>query len=812
MSRTRALLDRLRARDPGREIPHRAVRVTLAACTGFYTLRYGFGRPSAATYALFGAISLGLLSRIGGGARARARTLLGTLPAAYLLITLGTLLAVRSWAAALGMLGIGFAVAYGSVGGPRLVGLANGLQLLYILPCFPPYRPEDLPLRLIGVTVGILLLAAAELLLWPVPPPVHYRDRLARAAAAVADLADRTAAAVEAPPQRPVRDRAPPGPADGSPSAADGRPDPATEAVDELRFSRIPLLERPASAGAADRALSHAATALRHTRGQLLRIGRVNDLAGPLPQAAALVRATARAVRAAGEGARAAGPVPGTEPIEAAITGFETARTTPFRPDGPRSAYDTGTVSVTEPEPAPVPSAGRIGPYPTSDPAEAATAARLALGSIALEAAEGARFLTLAVRISRRAPLPPDPTPPADRPGPFWYGHEPAVRLWWARFRANLTPRSVYFQNAVRTAAALAAARLLVGGLDLTHGFWVLLATLTLMRTTAADTGMTLRPAITGTLCGAAGSAAMLLLVGDRPLFYAIALPVAMLTAFTLGPALGLVWAQGTFTVVVAMVFAQLAPASWKLAEARLVDVATGAAVGILTGLCAWPLGGGRELRRRAAELLDDSAAAVHETVAELTGRPAPGGAVRRARRSAVLAEATYAQFRSERHDPQPGAPDWQAVLLTGQHTVRGAEQLLARIVPHSLAGRPAVAGRLVGDADTAAAAFLREGAALRAGPVRPDPALAEARTALLDERLTVARLPVADPAALHAVDTAVWLVGLVDDLAAVPGAKAAPDGRSQPEEGRGTAGAAGGAAADAATRGSNEGGGGGGG
>ncbi|MEV8097199.1 FUSC family protein [Kitasatospora sp. NPDC085879] len=764
MSRTRPLLDRLRARDPGLEILHRAVRVTLVACIGFYTFRYGFDRPTAATYALFGAISLGLLSRIGGGARARARTLLLTLPAAYLLITLGTLLAVRSWAAALGMLGIGFAVAYSSVGGPRLVGLANGLQLLYILPCFPPYRPDDLPLRLIGVTAGIVLLAAAERLLWPVVPPVDYRDRLARAAAAVADLADRTAVAVAAPPGRPIEDGAPPG-------AADGRPDPAAEAMDDLRFSRIPLMERPASASAADRALSHAATALRHTRAQLLRIGRVNDLAGPLPQAAALVRAAARTVRAAGEGLRNGRPVPGTDPIETAIAAFEAVRTTPFHPEGaprpaPRPAADPGA------------GAGHIGPYRTSDPAEAATAARLGLGSMALEAAEGARFLTLAVRISRRAPLPPDPTPPAERPGPFWYGHEPAVRLWWARFRANLTPRSVYFQNAVRTAAALAAARLLVGGLDLTHGFWVLLATLTLMRTTAADTGMALRPALTGTLCGAAATAVMLMLVGDRPLFYAVALPGTMLTAFTLGPILGLAWAQGTFTIAVAMVFAQLAPASWKLAEARLVDVAAGAAVGTLTGLCAWPLGGARELRRRTAELLSDSADALRETVAVLTGGPAPDGAVRRARRSAVLAEATYAQSRCEHHAVPPGAPDWQAALLTGQHTVRGAEQLLARIALNSLVGWPGVAGALVRDADTAAAAFRREGAALRAGPgspVPPDPLLAEARTALLDERIMATRLP-PDPAALHAVDTAVWLVGLVDDLSAVSVGKAPPE------------------------------------
>ncbi|GAA5019448.1 hypothetical protein GCM10025734_72610 [Kitasatospora paranensis] len=201
---------------PGRPDPavlHRAVRVTAAACIGFYTFRYGLGQPVTATYALFGAIAIGVLARIGGSAQARVRTLGLTLPAAWALICLGTVLAVHAWTAALGMVGVGFAVAYGSVGGPRMVGLANGLQLLYILPCFPPYAPDALPQRLGGVSAGILLLAAAELLLWPERPPPAYRDRLAAAVAAVADLADRAAdhagaagiRAVDGSPGRPGR-------------------------------------------------------------------------------------------------------------------------------------------------------------------------------------------------------------------------------------------------------------------------------------------------------------------------------------------------------------------------------------------------------------------------------------------------------------------------------------------------------------------------------------------------------------------------------------------------------------------------------
>ena len=44
------------------------------------------------------------------------------------------------------------------------------------------------------------------------------------------------------------------------------------------------------------------------------------------------------------------------------------------------------------------------------------------------------------------------------------------------------------FQNAIRLAVGLAAARLVAGELDLSHGFWMPLATLTLMRTSVATT------------------------------------------------------------------------------------------------------------------------------------------------------------------------------------------------------------------------------------------------------------------------------------------------------------------------------------
>ena len=108
------------------------------------------------------------------------------LPVGWLLVTLGTLLSVSTAAATAGMFVLGFVVSFVGVGGPRLVGLAAGMQLLYILPCFPPYDPGSLGWRLAGLTLAVLLLAAAELVLWPDPTPEPYTAKLGTAVGALA--------------------------------------------------------------------------------------------------------------------------------------------------------------------------------------------------------------------------------------------------------------------------------------------------------------------------------------------------------------------------------------------------------------------------------------------------------------------------------------------------------------------------------------------------------------------------------------------------------------------------------------------------
>ncbi|WP_079042305.1 FUSC family protein [Streptomyces aureus] len=621
----------------------RSVRVTLAATVGFYLFLYGFDSPVAATYALFAAVAMAGLSHIPGTGRQRAATLLPVVPACWVLITIGTYLSVRTWSAVLGMLVVGFVLAFMAVGGPRPAGAAPGLQLMYILPSFPPYVPGTLGERLVGATVGLALLIVAEAFLLPDRVPgVPYRELAARAADRAGRCADELA------------------------SAPYTLGDAALRAVRDvgggLRSSRVPEAERPAGPGVRARALAHTGLAARTLLGRLASLP-------PPPGGPAEARTWPEVLRAVRDTC-----------LETAslLRGRESSGDSVSRLQEVRQALAEGA------EPG-------------------ATPAGLRRHAAVLEVADAALAMSTAAEIAVRGRAAP-----AAAPGRFWYARMRAPQLWWRRLSGHAGQRSVFFQNAVRIALALAAARAIAGVDTLPHGFWMLLATLTLTRTTARATRSTVRVALTGTLVGAVVVAALLALIGTDTTVYAAALPPLMLVAFTLGPVKGVGWAQAMFTVVVALVFAQLAPATWRLAEFRLLDVVAGSAVGAVFGLLAWPKGAHDELRRSVATMLRSAA----ETVVATTSQLASGGARapvatspghRSLQHALIMAESAYAQYRSEPkeldtpNDPQ----DWQAALVSGHHTLWGADRLLVppepTVVP-PLPPEPAEAVTRIGD------------------------------------------------------------------------------------------------------------------
>ncbi|MGW4705092.1 FUSC family protein, partial [Streptomyces sp. NPDC004285] len=417
--------------------------------------------------------------------------------------------------------------------------------------------------------------------------------------------------------------------------------------------------------------------------------------------------------------------------------------------------------------------------------AEGTTPAALRRNAALLEVTDAALAMSTAADIAVRGRAA---DPPA--PGRFWYARMRAPGLWWRRLSGHVGGRSVFFQNAVRISLALAAARLIAGIDTLPHGFWVLLATLTLTRTTVRETRTTERIALTGTLVGALVAAGLLALVGTDIEVYAVALPPLMLVTFTLGPVKGVGWAQALFTVVVALVFAQLAPATWQLAEFRLLDVLTGSAIGAVFGLLAWPRGAHDELRRSAAVLLRIAAEIVVATTAQIAagGRrvpvlTAPGH--RSLQHALVLAESAYAQYQSEPKGPgQPSSgQDWQAALIAGHHTLWGADRLLVPPEPVVVPplGREA-AESVVRAGDRVAAGMLLTSARMDpTGDTSESPDTPVPHTSVVGSlTAALATDPPGAPRAYYA--TVSWLANLTTDLVRLAGDGAAPAPESAPD------------------------------
>ncbi|WP_329482423.1 FUSC family protein [Kribbella sp. NBC_01484] len=705
---TAATLGRIRRLDDGgRAAVRRAVQVTVAACLGFYPLQYVVGDPTTAVYALFTAVALGGLSDLQGAPSTRTRTYLAAVAIGAVLITAGTLAAVSTAVAAAGMLVVGFTVAYAGVGGPRVAGVANGLQLFYVLPCFPPFAPDTLDQRLVGLLVGGLLLTLADRLVWPAAAPRPHGERLLEAADAVAAYAMAL---------RPVLQ---------SPAAAIG-PElaarrAALDAVARLRLSDIPPAQRPLGPGIRDRALLAASAATR------VAAGRLADLADLLtdsqrtrhPGTADLVAASGDAFAALAAALRAGSPSPiATTGVDGALERYVAER-------GRRLANQAGTP------------------------------AGLRAGLAGMAVAESARTAVLAGGGFLRAPAPD----PATTPQQLWFLHARPAELVWQRVRANLTPRSVYLQNAVRLAVGLAAARVVAGVLDLSHGFWVLLATLSLMRTSAvADRAVFLRGFV-GTVGGALVAAGLLALVGPDVDVLAWALPLVMMVGFVAGPLFGVAAGQACFTVVVALLFAQVAPANWRLAEVRLADVVVGGLVGALIGAAVWPRGGGGEVRRAAAAGLHAGARVIRDTVTRLT-RGVSSGTPPDLNRLAALFDQAYVQFRTE-PSGDPG-PDWLIVLSVVHRLADYSSVLQAR---HAGGPYPPMdaAGALEGAAGEVSADYATAAAAIAVGD--PPPARAGAA---LSRRLDDSGTPTlsgAQDATLRIVDGWSWLHALADDL-----------------------------------------------
>jgi uncharacterized membrane protein YccC len=151
--------------------------------------------------------------------------------------------------------------------------------------------------------------------------------------------------------------------------------------------------------------------------------------------------------------------------------------------------------------------------------------------------------------------------------------------------------RSVWFINSARGSLGLAAAVAIADLSNVQHGFWVVLGTLSVLRTNAGSTGATAVRALAGTAVGFVIGGALLVAIGSSSVALWVSLPLAVFVAAYAPGTAPFAVGQAAFTVVVAVLFNLLVPVGWRVGVVRVEDVAIGCAVSVAIGLLFWPRG-----------------------------------------------------------------------------------------------------------------------------------------------------------------------------------------------------------------------------
>ena len=188
----------------------------------------------------------------------------------------------------------------------------------------------------------------------------------------------------------------------------------------------------------------------------------------------------------------------------------------------------------------------------------------------------------------------------------------------------HLNLRSVRFRNAVRAAVGLAAAMALAKVTDVEHGFWVVLGTLSVLRSNALGTQRTALQAVAGTVVGFALASALMEAVGGDTRWLWFALPIlTFLSAYTPG-AVNFMVGQAFFTVLVVDLFNLSVPEGWRTGLVRVQDIALGVTVSLVVGFVLWPRGAEGVVRSAFADMLHADADAFADAVDRMAGPDDP--------------------------------------------------------------------------------------------------------------------------------------------------------------------------------------------
>jgi uncharacterized membrane protein YccC len=538
--------------------------------------------PALATFAAFGSFAMLLLVDFGGTLRERlqAQAMLALTGCAF--VCLGTLASQNVWVAALATALVGFAVIFAGVVSSVLAGATTSLLLAFVLPVTTAGSVSSIPDRVAGWGLASVAGLIAVGFFWPTPVRGPLRSAAASACRALGARLRSEVAYV-------MSDRDETFASDRDRAVAQ-----AQEAVATLHRGFLATPYRP--------------TGLSTSARTIVRlVDELNWLSAIFAQSVDPAQATADHAACAVKVAAAAVLERGAELLE--VTGGD-CRDLHAALDGLADALgrlEDGAMAYlpvgrTLAAPGAL-SDERVGDLITSlDPSFRAQELGFAVTSIAhnIDLTAAAERRTWLARLLGHQP--------AGLAGPLSAAQERAA--------AHVDRNSVWLHNSVRGAVGLGVAVFIANRTGVQHSFWVVLGTLSVLRSNALSTGQTAVRGLSGTVVGFVVGAAMLAVIGTDPTLLWFLLPLAILFAGVAPAAISFAAGQAAFTLTLVFLYNIVQPAGWRVGLLRVEDIALGCGVSLAVGLLFWPRGAGAALRRALADAYTDAAEYLSSAVA----------------------------------------------------------------------------------------------------------------------------------------------------------------------------------------------------
>ena len=539
MIRSQALGSRLHItvkapRDPGFAALRRAVRAAIVIPIAFAFADLGLREPQIVIFMVFGCFSLLVISDFGGMRRPRAIAYLTATLVGAMLVALGTLASSSAWLAAGVMFLVGFAISFSRIFGGYVAAANIGMLLAFVIAITIPASADAIPDRVGGWAIAGLISTAAAVALWPRFERVTTHNQTAKALLAIANLVE------------------------GMRSEKGERDLPrlqevARQKVQAAREGYAAMAKRPIGPARRERAYAQLLIQLERVIGIVESPFTEHRTAvrPGLAEGDQLIGSVAAALRSSAD-ALTGGAPPDPRAIEVAREEHRAAR-------------------------------------------DRWAAEQLRAGRLAEHVLDGLDYEDTLRVVSYLAFAIAGNTVTAT-------GAKPAVGDTAAHvlrtIRTHLESPSTVLQGSLRVAIGLTIAVWVARTFDFSHGFWVVLGTIQVLRSNALGTGRTVLLAVAGNAIGVVIGGLFAVVAGNRPALMWAAFPIAVFGAAYSATTLSFLVSQAAFTINLIVVFNLISPAGWQIGLVRIEDLIVGALISLLVGLLLWPQGARRELAR----------------------------------------------------------------------------------------------------------------------------------------------------------------------------------------------------------------------